>query len=108
MFDNDFSKIEYSYFKKEPIVEVEQNTYADKDAPINMESITWNHSIGEVFESLATNGFVVNDLKEYDYSPYDCFKGTEQPEEKKFIIKKIGDKIPMVYSIVATKKGPGK
>lgn len=104
MFDSDFNTIEYSYFKREPIVELEQNTYADKDAHINMESITWNHSIGEVFESLTTNGLKVDDLKEYDYSPYDCFKGTQQLEEKNFIIEKLGNKIPMVYSIVATKK----
>lgn len=104
MFDSDFNTIEYSYFKREPIVELEQNTYADKVAPINMESITWNHSISEVFESLTTNGMLIDDLKEYDYSPYDCFNGTQKLEENKFIIKKLGNKIPMVYSIVATKK----
>lgn len=104
MFDNDFDKIEYSYFKKDAIIELEENTYADRGAPINLESITWNHSISEVFGGLATNGLCIDDLKEYDYSPYNCFKGTEQLEEKKFVIKKLGDKIPMVYSVVATKK----
>ncbi len=104
MFDNDFNNIEYSYFNKEPIIELEENTYADKDAPINMKSITWNHPISEVFKSLVTNGLQVDELKEYDYSPYDCFKGTDQLEEKKFIIKKLGDKIPMVYSLAATMK----
>jgi SAM-dependent methyltransferase len=108
MFDNDFNTIEYSYFNKEPIVELEENTYADKNAAVNMESINWNHSLGEVFESLVTNGLRVDDLKEYSYSPYDCFNGTQQLEEKKFIIKKLGDKIPMVYSISATKKIPVK
>lgn len=101
IFDDDFNNVEYSYFKSEPIVELEKNTYADKIAAINLESITWNHSIGEVFESLVTNGLRVNDLKEYNYSPYDCFNGTEQLEQRKFIIKKFGDKIPMVYSLVA-------
>lgn len=104
MFNNDFTKIEYSYFKKDPIVELEQNTYADKDAIINLKSITWNHSISEVFTSLVNNNLLVNDLKEYDYSPYDCFAGCEKLDDKKFIIKKMGNKIPMVYSIIATKK----
>ena len=104
IFDNDFNNVEYSYFKSEPIVELEKDTYADKTAAINLESITWNHSIGEVFESLVTNGLRVNNLKEYNYSPYDCFNGTEQIEKRKFVIKKFGDKIPMVYSLVATTK----
>jgi len=104
MFDNDFNKIEYSYFKKEPIVESEKNTYADKDASINLESVTWNHSLSEVFQSLITNGFQIDDLKEYDYSPYECFNDCEKLAERKFIIKKLGDKIPLVYSIVANKK----
>ncbi len=104
MFDNDFNKIEYSYFKKEPIVELEQNTYADATADINLESVTWNHSISEVFESLTTNGMIVDELKEYDYSPYDCFSDTEKTGERKFVIKKLAGKIPMVYSLVATLK----
>jgi SAM-dependent methyltransferase len=104
MFDSDFTKIEYSYFKKEPIVELEQNTYADKKASINLESVTWNHSIGEVFQSLSTNGLRIDDLKEYDHSPYECFNDCEKLDDRKFIIKKLGDKIPLVYSVIATKK----
>ncbi|MEO8414232.1 MAG: class I SAM-dependent methyltransferase [Ginsengibacter sp.] len=106
MFDNDFNKIAYSYFKKEAIVEIEENTYADKNATINMESITWNHAMSEVFQSLAQKGMQVDDLQEYDYSPYDCFSGTEKLAEGKFIIKKLGNTIPMIYSIVATKHSP--
>ena len=104
MFDNDFNKIEYSYFNKEAIVELEEGTYADGEAPINMESVTWNHSLSEVFQGLVSNGLQIDDLKEYDYSPYNCFKHTEQLEEKKFIIKHLSNKIPMVYSILATMK----
>ncbi len=104
MFNDDFDKIEYSYFKKEAIVELEKGTYADTEALINLESVTWNHSISEVFESLANNGLQVDDLKEYDYSPYNCFKHTVQMEEKKFVITHLSHKIPMVYSICATIK----
>jgi hypothetical protein len=104
MFDNDFTKLEYSYFNKEAIIEMEQNTYADREAAINVESITWNHPISEVFAGLIHNGLRVTGLKEYDYSPYNCFRHTEKIGEKKFIIKPLGDKIPLVYSIVAEKK----
>ena len=104
MFDYEFERIEYSYFKKEAIVELEAGTYANSKAPINMESVTWNHSLSEVFRALVSNGLQIDDLREYDYSPYNCFRHTEQVGEKKFVIKHLGDKIPMVYSILATMK----
>jgi len=104
MFDDDFNKIKYKYFNSEAIVETESGTYADKEAEINQECITWNHGIGEVVNSLIKNNIEVNSLKEYDYSPYDCFSGTIEFEPKKYRIKKIGNKIPMVYSIAGEKK----
>lgn len=104
MFDNNFNTIEYSYFKKEPIIEVEENTYADRNASIKAESITWNHSISEVFQSLVNAGLLVTGLQEYNYSPYNCFNDCEQTGDKKFMIKKFGDKILMVYSIIAKMK----
>ncbi len=41
---------------------------------------------------------------EYNYSPYDCFNKTIEISPNKFRIKHLKNKIPMVYSIVATKK----
>jgi hypothetical protein len=41
---------------------------------------------------------------EYDYSPYNCFNDMEEFEKGKFRIKKFGNKIPLVYSLVAEKK----
>jgi SAM-dependent methyltransferase len=104
MFDNNFEEIAFSYFKSEPITETEQNTYADREADVNLESVTWNHSLSEVFQSLVTNGMRIHDFKEYAYSPYDCFNDCEKTGEKKFAIKKLKNKIPMVYSIVAVKE----
>ena len=104
MFDDDFIGVKYKYFNSEAIVEIESGTYADEKAEINQECITWNHGIGEVVNSLIKNNIEVNSLKEYDYSPYDCFNGTVEFEPKKYRIKKMGNKIPMVYSIVGTKR----
>ena len=104
MFDDDFKEIKYKYFNSEAIIEIENGTYADKNAEINQECITWNHGIGEVVNSLIKNGLEVKSLKEYDYSPYNCFSKTIEFEQKKYRIKHLDDKIPMVYSIVAEKK----
>ncbi|MGY8954220.1 MAG: SAM-dependent methyltransferase, partial [Flavobacteriales bacterium] len=45
----------------------------------------------------------IKSLKEYDYSLYDCFSHTVEFEPKKFRIKHLENKIPMVYSILAKK-----
>ncbi len=104
MFDENLEKIKYSYFNSGAIIETETGTYANKDANIEAEFITWNHSISEVVNSLISNGLEINSLDEYNYSPYDCFNKTIEISPNKFRIKHLKNKIPMVYSIVATKK----
>jgi len=104
MFDDNFDKIGYNYFNTGPIVETESGTYADRDAPISQEYIMWNHGISEVLNSLVKKGLEINSFDEFDYSPYNCFKETVEFESKKYRIKHLDNKIPMVYAIVATKK----
>ncbi|MBP9794011.1 MAG: class I SAM-dependent methyltransferase [Flavobacterium sp.] len=104
MFDNHFKEVFYSYFNIEPIVEEETGTYADKNAPLETKTITWNHPTSEVLNALISNGLEINSFNEYDYSPYNCFNETEEFEPGKFRIKHLQNKIPMVFSLVATKK----
>ena len=104
MFDDNFSEIKYAYFKQDPIIETEEGTYADTNAPIVQKTITWNHGLGEVVDSLLSNSMLIEEFKEYDYSPYNCFNGTIEIAPGKFRIEKLGDKIPMVYAIKARKK----
>jgi ubiquinone/menaquinone biosynthesis C-methylase UbiE len=103
MFDTNFEKVAYNYFNTGPIVETESGTYADRDAPINYEYVGWNHSTGEVLGSLLKTGLTLESFEEYDYSPYNCFKGTTEFEPGKFRIKHLENKIPMVFSLVAIK-----
>lgn len=104
MFDNDFKEVFYNYFKSEPIIEEETGTYADKKASLIQKTISWNHSISEVVNALIENGLTIHSLNEYDYSPYNCFNGMEEFETGKFRIKIFENKVPLVYSIKASKK----
>ena len=104
MYDNNFEKVAYNYFKDEPIVEMESGTYADVTAAIETELISWNHSLTEILNNLIDAGLEINRFNEYDYSPYNCFSNTEEFEPGRFRITRFGNKIPMVYSIKATKK----
>lgn len=103
MFDDDFQNVGYSYSNTGAIVETESGTYAAREANIKLENVNWNHGIGEVINSLIKNGLEINSFNEFDYSPYNCFNHTIEFEPKKFRIKHLGSRIPMVYSILATK-----
>lgn len=103
MFDNDFEKVGYNYFNTGAIIETETGTYADREADLEQEYVCWNHSLSEVMGSLIQNGLTIRSFEEYDYSPYNCFRHTIEFEPKKYRIAHLDNKIPMVYSIVATK-----
>jgi 2-polyprenyl-3-methyl-5-hydroxy-6-metoxy-1,4-benzoquinol methylase len=104
MFDPHFKTIQYSYFNAEAIQETESGTYADRDADVKIDTVTWNHSLGEVMGSLLACGLEIKSFQEYDYSPYNCIQETEKIADRKYRIRHFGNKLPMVYSLSATKK----
>ena len=104
MFDSNFTEIQYDYFNTETIIESATGTYADKEAPIKNESVSWNHPLTEVMSALIQHNLEINIFEEYNYSPYPCFNEVEAFAPNKFRIKHLGNKLPMTYSIVATKK----
>ena len=104
MYDDNFKDVFYNYFNVEPIIEEQTGTYADTEAAISTKTISWNHPISEILNALISNGLELNQFNEHDYSPYNCFNEIEEFEPNKFRIKHFENKIPMVYSILATKK----
>ncbi|MDC3309083.1 class I SAM-dependent methyltransferase [Crocinitomicaceae bacterium] len=104
MFDDDFKEISYSYFNEKPYVEVENGSYASPNSKEEISSIWWNHSLSEIITSLMNNEMDLLSFKEYDYSPYDCFRHTVKISEGKYRIQHLDSNIPMVYSLVLKKK----
>lgn len=103
MFDDKFEKITYNYFNAGPIVEIENGTYANREAPLNEEYVGWNHSTGEVLSSILSHGLSLSSFEEFDYSPYHCFNNMVETEEGKFRIKHLENKLPMVFALCAKK-----
>lgn len=103
MFDDAFEKIEYRYFKDEPIIETNSETYTENTGLIEKTEVSWNHGLAEVFHALENNGLILKAFDEYDYSPYNCFAGMKKIDQRKFIIEKHGNKLPLVYSLLASK-----
>lgn len=101
MFDDRFREIQYNYFNTETIVESIEGTYADREAGISTETISWNHPTSEILQSLMDAGLQLHQYREWDYSPYNCFQELTEDTPGVFRVKHMGNKIPMVYGIVA-------
>ncbi len=103
MFDDAVEKVAYRYFNSDPIIEEEEGTYTDKTANIKQTCVTWNHGLAEIFNALKDNDLHVTEFREYDYSPYNCFQNLQEVEKGKYLFKHLGDKLPLVYALVAQK-----
>ena len=104
MFSYDFRQIEFNYMDDNPIIEELDGTYTDREASIREKSVTWNHGLGNVINSIIKTGMIISDFQEYNYSPYNCFNNTVKVSDRKFKINGLEDKIPMVYSVKAIKE----
>jgi SAM-dependent methyltransferase len=103
MFDDRFQEIVHSYFNKRPIVELQKGSYAAPDAPIELPSHGWNHSLHEVIGALIENGLRLVHFREYDGSPHDVFPNSTRGKDGLFRLSNIKGELPMVYSLKCTK-----
>ncbi len=99
MFSSDFSKVEYSYFNKEAIVETLEGTYADRNADLTMTEIGWNHNLAEIMQSLINAGLTVCSFQEFENSPYNCFQNMVETAHGMYQIKSMEGKLPLVYAL---------
>lgn len=104
MFDDDFKTIAYNYSNTGPIVETYAGTYADESAALEQEYVMWNHGLGEVLNALIAAQIEIKELKEFDYSPYNCFRHTVTIAPKQYRIPHLADRIPMVFRLLGVKK----
>ena len=104
MYDEKFSEIKYSYFNKGEIEEMENGTYTDRNAPIQLRSIGWNHNFAEVLQSLVNQGLQLEVFTELDYSPYNVFQDMVEITPARFQVKGMEGKLPLVYAL-KMKKG---
>lgn len=104
MYDDDFDGVAYNYFNEKPIIETSEGTYADTSADIVQDYVSWNHPLSDVLQNLINQNLIFENFREFDWSPYPCFRHVEEFDKGKWRITKFGDKIPLVYAIKAKKK----
>lgn len=103
LFDDDFKKISYDYFNIEPVIETVSGTYTDRSADISQQSVTWNHPLSDVIQSLINNGMAIDKFEEYDYLPFNTISHLVEESPGQFRLKDLAHKIPMTYAIQAHK-----
>ena len=104
MFDNDMRRLTYPYFNHGAIVEEANGTYADRDAPICNQEITWNHGLGEVISALTGQGLRIEFVHELPYSFYNAFASAVRAADGFYRLKNYENILPLTYSIRATKR----
>ncbi|MEO7307274.1 MAG: methyltransferase domain-containing protein [Ferruginibacter sp.] len=104
MMDEGFEQIKYNYFNKETITEEISGTYSDRSAPIKSIEHGWNHPFSEIISALLKHNLQIEQFKEFPYSPYNCFNNLEKGDDDMWRIKGMEEKMPMMYSIKATKR----
>jgi SAM-dependent methyltransferase len=108
MFDYNVSPpaMKYGYHQKEVIYDEYEGTYAQDDAKMVSKEYGWNHSLGEVVNSLIKAGLSIEFLNEHDASPYDIFPDLVKNEEGFY---ELSEKLyPLLFEIKAVKVNPKK
>lgn len=103
--DDEFKGFAYDYFNKPeaPIHETVKGTYADREAPIEMDEYSWNHALGEVITALVKQGLSLEFLHEFPFSAYNCFPNMKSVGKHRWVFEHLDIAIPYLYSIKATK-----
>jgi len=106
VFDNSTSVNEllvtHSYFQdSSPARWDPERDYADPDAQVVHGSFEWGHTVGDIMNALIKAGLNIEFMREFPVLPYRNFPFMEKDEDGWWHVK--GDKIPLTFSIKATK-----
>lgn len=96
----------YSYFtRSEPDIE-EGDSYTENGAEAQTRLAVWSHPLSAVATALIEQGVEIQSMREFPFSPYNCFKGLQEREPGRFYLQHQGQDVPLVYSLRGRKQGP--
>ncbi len=103
MFDYTVSPpvMRYGYQQREAIYEEYQGSYAVPDAAIESKEYGWNHSLGEIINTLTAAGLSIEYLKEHEQSPYNIFP--DLVVNKNDLFELPSKLYPLVFEVKAVK-----
>jgi len=105
VLDDEFEglRIKYSYWHSdEPLSWEQDGTYADEGAKVtNKKSFEWQHTVGDVLNSLIKAGLRIKEVKEYPHLPWKYVESAEMGLDGYWRIP--GDRLPQMWSVEAVK-----
>lgn len=93
----------YDYFHTGKADVEQEGSYTENSREAENTMVSWSHDLGEVVSALINAGLVIESLREYDFSPYDCFDNLVEEEPGRFRQRLEGKPLPLVFSIKARK-----
>ena len=100
--------LEYPYFETDGTVFVEDETYAGSGTVAAPESVIFNHGLGEIFTALLGAGLAITAFEEHREVPWNPLGENMIPSPDfagEFILAKGRDRMPLTYTLQATKDG---
>ncbi|MCB9263661.1 MAG: class I SAM-dependent methyltransferase [Lewinellaceae bacterium] len=101
LFDMETGKTAYPYFFEEDPIETEINggSYAGNyEGGSSHKEYTWQHTLSDITMALLNAGLVLEEFREYDYSPYNCWPNMEEKAPGKFRSKLLPG-VPHLFSL---------
>lgn len=97
-------RIVHDYFSRDAWVDETPGTYADFDAlTVHNRSVEWQHPLGSVVSALAAAGLRIEFLHEHDTSLFARFPVLERQPDGGYRFPSERPRVPLMYSIKATR-----
>ena len=104
LFDFETGAANYPYFPHvQPISEESTGSYASPEGKATFLDHFWSHPIAETLGAVLKAGFLLEQFKEWDYSPYPCFPNMTKTGEKQWRWAKTLHPLPHVFGLAASK-----
>ncbi len=97
-------QLTYPYFTgREPLRFETKGSYADPDADYQGVEYGWNHSLGEIINSLVNAGLRIEFLHELPYISWQMFPSMQRGDDGWWYLPENRTPIPLLFSVKATK-----
>lgn len=101
--DIDSYDVRYNYFQDTGQRWESEGTYADRDADIKNVTYQWTHPLSSIINALISAGLVIEFVHEFPFNFYPHFSFLKEDDKGRWWPKDDEHKIPMSFSIKASK-----
>ena len=93
----------YSDPADDPIELAPGPTYTDGSPKLSSTTYEWNHSVGDILNSLISAGLTIEFFHEFHFAGYRALPMMEKGEDGWWRLKEGRDSVPLMFSLKATK-----